>query len=88
MTISNRLKSMMAWLGLLCLACALFNSACAIDEDSSNDRRWKWMFGREMIAGHEHARLGRKGEMACRLSPGIGRAKHKSSAKEIKNGPV
>jgi hypothetical protein len=37
MTISNRLKSMTAWLGLLCLGCALFNSACANDEDSAND---------------------------------------------------
>jgi hypothetical protein len=37
MAISNRLKSMKAWLGLLCLGCALLNSACANDEDSSND---------------------------------------------------
>ena len=37
MTISNRLKSMTAWLGLLCLGCALFNSACAKDEDAAND---------------------------------------------------
>jgi hypothetical protein len=37
MTISNRLKSMKAWLGLLCLGCALFNSACANDNDASND---------------------------------------------------
>ena len=35
MTISNRLKSMKAWLGLLCLGCALFNSACANDNDAS-----------------------------------------------------
>jgi len=28
---------MTAWLGPLCLACALFSSACANDEDSAND---------------------------------------------------
>ena len=37
MTISNRLKSMRAWLGLLCLGCALFSSACAQDEDAASD---------------------------------------------------
>jgi hypothetical protein len=37
MTISNCLKSMKAWLGLLCLGCALFSSACAHDEDVAND---------------------------------------------------
>jgi Spy/CpxP family protein refolding chaperone len=37
MAISNRLKSVKAWLGLLWLGCALFSSACAHDEDSSDD---------------------------------------------------
>src|SRR5207302_7410839 len=52
------------------------------------DRRWKGVLGRETIVRHEHARLGRKGEMARRLSPGVGRAEHKSAAKQIKNGPI
>jgi len=37
MTISNRLKSIKAWLGLLCLGFALFNSGCAEDKDAAND---------------------------------------------------
>jgi len=37
MAISNRLKSMKAWLGLLGLSCALFSSSCANDQDSSAD---------------------------------------------------
>jgi Spy/CpxP family protein refolding chaperone len=37
MAISNRLKSMKTWLGLLGLGCALFSSSCANDEDSSAD---------------------------------------------------
>jgi len=37
MTISNRLKSAKAGVGLLCLGFVLFNSACAHDEESSND---------------------------------------------------
>jgi hypothetical protein len=37
MTISNRLKSIKAWLGLLCLGFALFNSACAEDKDAADD---------------------------------------------------
>ena len=37
MAISNRLKSMRAWLSLLWLGCALFTSACAHDEDVAND---------------------------------------------------
>jgi Spy/CpxP family protein refolding chaperone len=37
MTISNRPKSVRAWLGLLWLGCALFSSACAHDEDAAND---------------------------------------------------
>ena len=37
MTISNRLKSVTAWLGLVCLGCAFFTSACAHDEDVAND---------------------------------------------------
>ncbi len=37
MTNSNRLKSLKAWLGLLCLGCALFSSACAHDEESADD---------------------------------------------------
>ena len=36
MAISNRLKSVKAWLGLLCLGSALFTSACANDEGSSD----------------------------------------------------
>jgi len=34
MAISNRLKSVKAWLGVLCLGSALFSSACANDESS------------------------------------------------------
>jgi hypothetical protein len=37
MAISNRPKSVKAWLGLLSLGCALFSSPCANDEDSSDD---------------------------------------------------
>ena len=37
MAISNRLKSVKAWLGLLWLGCALFSSSCANDENSSAD---------------------------------------------------
>ena len=37
MRISNHLTSLRVWLGLLCLGCALFNSACAQDEDAAND---------------------------------------------------
>jgi Spy/CpxP family protein refolding chaperone len=37
MAISNRLKSLKAWLGLLCLGSALFSSSCANDESSSAD---------------------------------------------------
>ena len=37
MTISNRFKSMRGWLGLLYLGFALFNSACANDEDAAAD---------------------------------------------------
>jgi hypothetical protein len=37
MTISNRLKSVKAWLGPLWLGCALFSSACAHDQDVAND---------------------------------------------------
>jgi len=37
MRISNHLTSVRAWLGLLCLGCALFNSACAQDEDPANN---------------------------------------------------
>ena len=37
MTIFNRLKSGRAWLGPLCLGCALFTFACAHDEDAAND---------------------------------------------------
>jgi hypothetical protein len=37
MAISNRLKSLKAWLRLLGLGCALFSSACANDEGSSAD---------------------------------------------------
>jgi hypothetical protein len=37
MGISNRLKSVKAWLGLLWLGCALFSFGCADDEDSSSD---------------------------------------------------
>ena len=37
MTISNRLKSAKAGLGVLCLGIVLFNFACAHDEESSND---------------------------------------------------
>ena len=37
MRISDHLTSLRVWLGLLCLGCALFNSACANDEDATND---------------------------------------------------
>jgi len=37
MAISNHLKSVKAWLGLLWLGCALFSSSCANDEGSSAD---------------------------------------------------
>jgi Spy/CpxP family protein refolding chaperone len=37
MAISNRLKSVKAWLGLLLVGCALFSSSCANDEGSSGD---------------------------------------------------
>jgi hypothetical protein len=37
MRISNHLTSLRVWLGLLCLGCALFNSACAQDEDAANN---------------------------------------------------
>jgi hypothetical protein len=37
MSIRNRLKSVKAWLGLLCLGSALFSSACANDESSSDN---------------------------------------------------
>jgi hypothetical protein len=37
MAISNRLKSVKAWLGLICLGSALFSSSCANDEGSSGD---------------------------------------------------
>jgi hypothetical protein len=37
MAISNRLKSVKVWLGLLSLGCALFSSSCANDEGSSDD---------------------------------------------------
>ena len=37
MRISDHLTSLRVWLGLLCLGCALFNSACANDEDAAND---------------------------------------------------
>jgi len=37
MAISNRLKSVKAWLGVLCLGSALFSSACANDESSSDN---------------------------------------------------
>jgi Spy/CpxP family protein refolding chaperone len=37
MTISNRIKSVKAWLGLLWLGCALFSFGCAHDDDSSSD---------------------------------------------------
>jgi hypothetical protein len=37
MTISNRLKPAKTWLGLLCLGCALFGSACAHHDDSADD---------------------------------------------------
>src|SRR5438552_13092191 len=52
------------------------------------DRRWKRVFGRETIVRHEHARLGRKGEMAGGFAASGGRAKHKPSTKEIKNDPI
>jgi len=37
MRISNCLKSVKTWLGLLWLGCALFSFGCAHDEDSSDD---------------------------------------------------
>jgi len=37
MRISNHLTSLRVWLGLLSLGCALFNSACAQDEDAANN---------------------------------------------------
>ena len=37
MVISNRLKSVKAWLGLVCLGFAFFSSSCANDEASSDD---------------------------------------------------
>ena len=37
MRISDCLKSVRAWLGLVCLGFALFNSACAQDEDPANN---------------------------------------------------
>jgi hypothetical protein len=37
MAISNRLKSVKAWVGRLCLGSALFSSSCAHDGDSSDD---------------------------------------------------
>jgi hypothetical protein len=37
MTISNRLKSIKALLGLLCLGFALFSFACANDDDAANN---------------------------------------------------
>ena len=52
MTISNRLKSGKAWLGLLCLGCALFSSACAdqgLSDDSSQKHRQRGSGGR---SGH------------------------------------
>ena len=37
MALSNRLKSVKAWLSLLLVGCALFSSACANDDGSSAD---------------------------------------------------
>jgi hypothetical protein len=46
MGISNRLKFVKVWLGLLLLGCALFSFGCAHDEDFSDDSsQHQWHHG-------------------------------------------
>src|SRR6476659_2133696 len=67
--------------GIACQYCLRWFAA-VIEQPSVSvhrviDRGWKRMFGRESIVRDEHARPSRKSEMAGRLSPRVGRAKHK-----------
>jgi Spy/CpxP family protein refolding chaperone len=54
MAISNRLKSVKAWLGLLALVCALFSLSCANDDfsdDSSQQHEHHGGGGRQYGGG-------------------------------------
>ncbi|MGH7982919.1 MAG: hypothetical protein ACREFF_07200 [Candidatus Udaeobacter sp.] len=57
MAISNRLKSVKAWLGLLALVCALFSLSCANDDfsdDSSQQHEHHGGGGRQYGGGGQY----------------------------------
>src|SRR5438876_754495 len=62
----------------------------AIDRLAPNHRPplEKGVRARDDSSARARARLGRKGEMAGGFAASVGRAKHKSSTKEIKNDPI